>query len=192
MDIRFDKQHYLNDIAALRTAIRTNGAKASIAALTLSHPLLDVQPTVCLNLAYQPVAGKDKVDASLYVVGFANANATSGWRFDLPSLSAVSGMPAKLLAAKCDGNYTRLGHSDKLPDITDQGLATYLKLLSKYNGGDFGQELKTALAAAMVAISEAARFAAVAQGVDGVLGSDARYIPPIDVVRNWGGHTLGA
>lgn len=192
MDLRFDKKHYLNDIQALRAEIARNGAAARITPLTLSHPAVDGKPTVYLNLAYQPQAGKAKADASLYVVGFANANATSGWRFDLPSLAALAGMPTRLLAAKCDGNYIRLGHSDSLPDITDQGLATYLMRLAKYDGGDFKQELKTALAAIMVAVSEAARFATLAQGVDAVLGSDGRYVPPIDVVRNWGGHTLGA
>jgi len=199
MDIRFKKDSYLADIAALRAEVKRNGAKGSIAAVRLSHPSIAGQPTVYLNLAYQPDAGKAKADASLYIVGFGNDKSTKGaagtapgWGFNLPSLSQVAGRPATALPGHCDGNYIHLGHSDKLPEITDQGLATYIMRLYKYDGGVANQDLYTALAAIMVAVSEAARFTEVAHGVDAVLGTDGRYAPPVDLVRAWGGHTLGA
>lgn len=197
MTIRFEHGGaYLSGIRELRGRIRANATLATIHAVPVSHPGTPNGFTFYLNLAYQANDKLAPANASLYGIGFTNANAPAapagtlpGWRFNLADLA---GLPAVALPGGIDGSYGALGHANALDDISDDRLLADVKRLAAYAGGPVDKDLKDSLADIIVAVCEAARFDPVAQGIDAVLGKKTTYAPPLATLRAWGGHTLGS
>lgn len=196
MSIRFEHGGaYLAGIRELRKRIRANATLATIDAVPVSHPGTGGGFTLYLNLAFQANGSLAPANASLYAVGFTNANAPAapagtlpGWRFQLAGLA---GLPATALPGGIDGSYASLGHANSLDSISGDRLLEDVKRLSAYAGGVVDQNLKDSLANIIVAVCEAARFDKVAEEIDRVLSDKSSYPPPLATLRAWGGHTLG-
>jgi hypothetical protein len=180
---------YSSDIRALRAGIRANGTLQNIQPVTITHQNNNNTVILHVNLAYQPNSQLQPINASLYAVGFANTN--GAWFFNTGlNLGAVQMIPGNL-----DGSYRSLNNPLGLPAITNENLANAVASVSAYNGtAPVPVALLDDLARLIIAVNEAARFDSVEAGIDGALRNapSVPYQPPVQIIHNWGGHTLGS
>ncbi|GAB3438435.1 ribosome-inactivating family protein [Insolitispirillum peregrinum] len=192
MPIRLQKGGaYTSDIRKLRNQIRANGTNANIVAIPVTHPgVAGTNLSVYINLAYQPNGHLAPANASLYVVGFGNANGV--WFFaGLGALALPAGAP---LPGGQQGDYGALACPHALPNISDQQLRDAVQTMDAYNGGAMTNVIRHAMALLIVAVSEAARLGGIERKINSVLGNYTVLAADAEawqLVHNWGGHRLG-
>ncbi len=179
---------YTSDIRALRANIRANGTLATIKMITISHPDITTTVDLYINLAYQQNSNFPPVNGSLYTVAFGNANGV--WHFNVGNIGVP--LPGQLFPGALTGTYASLGYPIGLPNIKNGNLANAITDVSGYVGGPVGTPVLNGMARLIIAVNEAVRFNQVESGVDGVLGNSGNYSPPVEMIHNWGGHTLGS
>lgn len=180
---------YTSDISTLRRQIRANGSVTNCFPIQVTHP---GQPgavvNMVMNLAFQPNGNLPPANASLYISAFTNAAGT--YLFNIAPMPCIA--LAGVILPAVDGSYLSLGYGLGLPPITDANLAQSVAAVSNFAGGIPGANVLSGLARLIIAVSEAVRFDAVEQGIDGVLGNAGVYQPPVAVIHNWGGHFIGS
>lgn len=180
---------YTSDISSLCSRIRANGTRATLETLTVSHPLAAGTVDLQINLAFEANASLPAANASLYTVAFN----TSGGIFHFNVGNIGTPLPGQVFPGNLDGSYASLGYASTLPSITDINLAAAVDAVRTYAGAaPVPQSVLDGMARLIIAVSEAARFAEVKGGVNGVLGNTGTYAPPRNTINNWGGHTLSS
>ena len=179
---------YSSDIVKLRKLVRANGSVANFSNIVVTHQdHAGTQVTMIMNLAFQPNSNSAQPNASLYILGFTNANGT--YTFNIaPWPGAAIGGAVALVA---NGSYASLGHAINLPQITNANLGQAVMDMAAYAGGGMTAAEQTGLARLLIAISEAVRFDAVADGVAAALAGTP-YNPPSATIHAWGGRMIGS
>lgn len=180
---------YTSDIRALRSQIRANGTAPNLGVVTISHPETRNTVDVHINLAYQSNSQLPPINGSLYTVAFGNLQGI--WHFNVGAIGVV--LPGHPFPGLLDGSYTSLGYAHSLPNITNANLLNAVETVSHYAGAaPVGANVRNDMARLIIAVNEAVRFNQVEAGVNGVLGNNGNYAPPVATIHNWGGHTLGS
>lgn len=184
---------YAADINALRNQIRANGTRNGCVPITVTYQdAMNRSIDLYVNLAYQANGNLQAPNASLYITAFRNVNGTYIFNTinPFPCLGLVG------ISVNIDASYRSLGYPFNLPKITNTNLMQSIITLTNYNGGPLRQGNNgesDAIARLAIAVSEAARFESVRQGIDSVLASNNAnpYQPDAQKICAWGGHTLG-
>jgi hypothetical protein len=190
MDIRLRKTgEYIADIESLRTRIRVNGTTAQLCIITISHPHTARTVNMHLNLAFDTNSNNKRINSSLYAVSFGNENGI--WHFNVGNIGVA--LPGQVFPNNINGSYKSLGFAEQLPVVSDANLKQAIEDVSRFNGGNaVPPKVKAGMARLIVAISEAARFNKIVNDINSVLaGRTTEYEPPVDRIRNWGGHVIG-
>lgn len=192
MDIHLRKGGaYVSDIDNLRNRIRENGTMPQLCVITISHPQTPRTVNMHLNLAFDANPNNEGINGSLYTVAFGNENGI--WHFNVGNIGVA--LPGQVFPNNINGSYRSLGFAGQLPVISDGNLKQAIEDVSRFDGDDDVAVLgkvNAGMARLIVAISEAARFNKVMNDINRVLaGWTTEYHPPVDRIRNWGGHVIG-
>jgi hypothetical protein len=185
-----NKDQYIEDLNAIRKAVKENGNRDYCHSIVLSHSA-ESTITFHVNFALEQDLKKIPKKKSLIILGFTTKNHYE-FRFSDHKIPCLH--PAKeVYQLDIDGSYRSLGYTTALPSITDLDLQKSIKILNNISAHRLLHLAELdAIARLTIASSEAIKFTAIANNIGDLFGNDKVFLPNPFQIIGWGGRSIAS
>lgn len=185
-----NKDQYIEDLNAIRKAVKENGNRDYCHSIVLSHSE-ESTITFHVNFALEQDLKKIPKKKSLTVLGFTTKN---HYEFRFNDHKIPCHHPAKEIhQLDIDGSYRSLGYTTSLPNITDSDLHKSIKILNDITAHRLLHSAELdAITRLTISSSEAIKFTAIANNIGDLFGNDGVYSPSAFQIIGWGGRSIAS